>query len=106
MQYYFVIVFRRPKHLIEKDNYQELADIKLPKRNRVANSSNVVWWVKTHICYCLKILECNKDKEKYNEWRSGNDIIDLEEHDGFRSSEEVFGREQLSFIANLLEMAP
>ena len=78
----------RSKRSVGKVDYKDLADIKLPKRNwvtcrRKASSDQSV-------LYRLKILECNEDRvkvryigygSKYDEWRSSDEIVDLEEGD-------------------------
>jgi len=61
------------------------------------------------LLYHLKVLERNEDwvkvryigyGSKYDEWRSADDIVDLEENDD-SSEVEVFSREQLSPVAKL-----
>jgi len=112
MQYSSVFVFRgmveQPKRLVDKVNYRELADIKLPKRSRVAkNSKATSSGNPERTWYRLKILQRNEDQvkvryigygSKYDEWRSADDIVDIEEErDG--SEDKVSGREQLSPVA-------
>ena len=97
----------RPKRCIDKVNYRELADIKLPKRSRV--TSNKATLSEQSLLYHLKVLERNEYQakvryigygSKYDEWRSADDIVDVEENDN-SSKVKVFSRERLSPVAKL-----
>ena len=99
----------RPKHPIDKVNYRELADIKLPQKSRITNRSKATLSGSSEqsLLYHLKVLQHNENQvkvkyiiygSKYDEWRSADDTVDLEENDG-SSEVEVFGREQLSPVA-------
>ena len=100
----------RPKRSVGKVDYKDLADIKLPKRSRVTCRSKASLSASSDqsVLYRLKILERNEDRvkvryigygSKYDEWRSSDEIVDLEEGDN--NEAEVTRGEQLSPVAKL-----
>ena len=79
----------RPKRSIARQNYQKLADVKLPKKTFKDNSSksNSSTLPEASVLYRLRELESDGDLvkvryigygSKYDEWRGLEDIVNLE----------------------------
>ena len=84
----------RPRCSASHPNYAELADVRVPKRRRIANNGihAVRDVVDDPLQYRLEIIEDaeNLDRvkvryigysSKYNEWRTRNEIVELSEND-------------------------
>ena len=78
----------RPKCCIDKLNYRELADVKLPKQSRIssAKASSSSGSSDSSVLYKLKVIERDGDRvkvryigygSKYDEWKRKDDLIVL-----------------------------
>ena len=80
----------RPKRSVPRQDYRELADVKVPKRSHSSKPSSSTL-PDASILYQLRVLECDEDQvkvryigygSKYDEWRRlEEDIVDLEDND-------------------------
>ena len=98
----------RPKRSVPRQDYRELADVKVPKRSHSSKplSSTLP---DTLILYQLRVLERDEDRvkvrcigygSKYDEWRRLEDIVDLEDNDdGSDEDLPLLDGKQLSLVA-------
>ena len=101
----------RSKRSVSRQNYRELADVKLPKRSRSINSSKSTSSAspETSVLYRLRVLERDEDRvkvryigygSKYDEWRRLEDIVDLVDDDNSDEGDlRLLDSKQLSPVA-------
>ena len=82
----------RPKRSIYRQDYRELADVKVPKRSCSSTSSKHTSSAlpQASVLYRLRVLERDENRvkvryigygSKYDEWRRLEEIVDLEDND-------------------------
>ena len=106
----------RPKRCIDKLNYRELADVKLPKQSCIgsAKASSSSGSSDLLVLYRLKVIERDGDRvkvryieygSKYDEWRRKDDLIVLDDDDEIDLNDAVpsAGSIQLATLFSLFE---
>ena len=85
LPYYFKML-ARPKRLVSRPNYCQLADVKVPKTINKPCRRDGDGSLPDSMLYCLKILGEDREKrrvkvryvgysDKYNKWRRMDDIV-------------------------------